>query len=493
MERSPLLFVMSLALVGCTGQIETGMANWTLVADSSGALVDRGHPEFGAYPNPRGVDSVRISVHSDGSVCADSAAGLWCGGPIQGIPYLTRAVTDGSDVCMRVLDLYGNLVTERCGLVGDFTFESASAGCEEAETAAGSCRICTDDHGTVTENSCGDGPLSDDLVCENRDQALAVGVYLFQRAFNDALERVGLPFQVAIPTSPGWLVDFDEGEISLTDPSCGDIYDYLDDEFSDDHPGTDDYVFGEDAIAECLERGRCRIGQLVTRAMADACQAIPVGCDMELVQMAIIGSGGYAVQAVCAGEGALEDDDKVGIISDGGTGVEDCVGSPLVLDLAGDGLALKGTQGSARFALWGARPMSVGWLAGGDDALLALDLDGDGAITSGRELFGEATGGWAPDGFAALARHDQNGDLFIDASDPVFASLLAWVDDGDAVSSAEELRPLATTGITSISLSAVPVGQIDVHGNELGLAAPALHRDGASTPVIDVWFVFGGR
>lgn len=37
---------------------------------------------------------------------------------------------------------------------------------------------------------------------------------------------------------------------------------------------------------------------------------------------------------------------------------------------------------------------------------LALDLNGDGRVNDGRELFGPATG----DGFAELARYDQDGN-----------------------------------------------------------------------------------
>jgi len=88
---------------------------------------------------------------------------------------------------------------------------------------------------------------------------------------------------------------------------------------------------------------------------------------------------------------------------------------------------------------------------------IALDLDGDGAITSGAELFGSstvlATGGRAPNGFAALAALDTNGDGTLDARDPMFSRLVLWSDrNGDHKSSPDELRPLAAT-VTSISLA----------------------------------------
>jgi hypothetical protein len=87
---------------------------------------------------------------------------------------------------------------------------------------------------------------------------------------------------------------------------------------------------------------------------------------------------------------------------------------------------------------------------------LALDRDGDGAITGGAELFGDATvlstGRTAKHGFEALAALDSNGDHRIDRADPMFASLVLWADrDGDRQSSAGELTPAAQV-IESIEL-----------------------------------------
>jgi hypothetical protein len=88
---------------------------------------------------------------------------------------------------------------------------------------------------------------------------------------------------------------------------------------------------------------------------------------------------------------------------------------------------------------------------------IALDLDGDGAITSGAELFGSSTvlanGARAPNGFAALAALDANGDGILDARDPMFSHLVLWSDrNGDHRSTPDELTPLGST-VTSISLA----------------------------------------
>jgi hypothetical protein len=88
---------------------------------------------------------------------------------------------------------------------------------------------------------------------------------------------------------------------------------------------------------------------------------------------------------------------------------------------------------------------------------LALDRDGDGAITTRAELFGDATvlanGRTAANGFFALAEHDDNRDGVIDRNDGVFGKLLLWADrDSDRRSSPSELRP-ASDVVISIPLA----------------------------------------
>jgi len=109
-----------------------------------------------------------------------------------------------------------------------------------------------------------------------------------------------------------------------------------------------------------------------------------------------------------------------------------------------------------RFAFVPGAPKTSDWLTV-TTPWIALDLDGDGTITSGAELFGSSTvlpgGGRAENGFIALAALDANGDGVLDASDPMFGKLVLWTDrDGDHQSSPGELRPLASV-VTRISLA----------------------------------------
>lgn len=86
---------------------------------------------------------------------------------------------------------------------------------------------------------------------------------------------------------------------------------------------------------------------------------------------------------------------------------------------------------------------------------LAFDRNGNGAIDSGGELFGNNTrladGSLASNGFDALTELDGNHDGRVDASDPAWWSLLFWRDaNHDGVSASSELSPLAARGISTI-------------------------------------------
>ena len=59
---------------------------------------------------------------------------------------------------------------------------------------------------------------------------------------------------------------------------------------------------------------------------------------------------------------------------------------------------------------------------------LALDLNGDGRINNGSELFGALSG----NGFADLAQYDSDANGWIDENDEIFQRLKVWsgADDG---------------------------------------------------------------
>lgn len=121
------------------------------------------------------------------------------------------------------------------------------------------------------------------------------------------------------------------------------------------------------------------------------------------------------------------------------------VKDPLILNL--DKTAPTATGETIRFDL----------IAGGDEeglpllrgaAYLALDGNGNGRIDSGKELFGPQT----DDGFAELARLDQDRNGWIDESDAAFAQLRLWRPDANGVGS---LQTLADAGVGALYLGKV--------------------------------------
>ncbi|HLL74335.1 MAG TPA: hypothetical protein VK421_03650 [Pyrinomonadaceae bacterium] len=152
-------------------------------------------------------------------------------------------------------------------------------------------------------------------------------------------------------------------------------------------------------------------------------------------------------------------------------------GSPILVDVAGDGLRLTDAAGGVRFALKaGLAPVQLSWTeAGSDDAWLALDRDGSGTIDSAEELFGNFTPQPPSDmkhGFLALAEYDKlgdggNGDGLIDSLDAVFPRLRLWQDrNHDGVSQAGELHALPALDVVRLHLDYKESKKTDEHGNQ---------------------------
>jgi hypothetical protein len=125
---------------------------------------------------------------------------------------------------------------------------------------------------------------------------------------------------------------------------------------------------------------------------------------------------------------------------------------------------------------------------------LAIDLNGNGSIDDGGELFGEASllpdGTRARDGFEALRAVDGNGDGVIDSRDAVFDHLRVWVDaDHDGVSQPGELLTLRQAGVASIQTGGEASTATD-HGNLIGLVAHYTTDSGVQRAAADVWFQF---
>ena len=165
---------------------------------------------------------------------------------------------------------------------------------------------------------------------------------------------------------------------------------------------------------------------------------------------------------------------------------EDDQGSPLVLDLDGDGVELYavGDYGTYFDLRGNGQAVLTGWVEP-DDGLLAYDANGNGRIDDITELFGNES----TDGFAELAVHDSNSDDVIDASDPIYADLLIWTDvNSDGISQATELHTLTDYNIASISLDADRLAKVDIAGNDITHEATYTLSDGTERTIVDAWF-----
>jgi len=171
------------------------------------------------------------------------------------------------------------------------------------------------------------------------------------------------------------------------------------------------------------------------------------------------------------------------------------LGTPIILDLDGNGVQTIGIQAGVKFDLFAdGNSVRTGWVAGGD-GLLVMDRNADGVINDGSELFGSSTtlasGQRAADGYVALRELDSNQDGVIDRNDFAFADLRLWVDgNSDGVNGSGELHTLDTMGVASISLDAVAGTQKD-NGNLIGLTSTYQRTDGEIRAAADVWFVAG--
>ena len=188
---------------------------------------------------------------------------------------------------------------------------------------------------------------------------------------------------------------------------------------------------------------------------------------------------------------------------------------PLVFDLDGDGIELAWLAGVSRtFDADNDLYREPVAFAAADDGVLARDIDGDGRINNGGELFGHG----AVSGLDVLAtldgNHDGrvdaaddgladfNGDGAIDASD-VYAGLLIWRDlNGDRISQANELQSAVDLGIVAINVPEIGVSYDDagnpivlatVNGSHLIGGTTFERADGSTSMVGEVLFAIDDR
>jgi hypothetical protein len=517
------LSVLSVVLGGCVGTVvdpDETVATYTLKADLNKALVvqeciqkyakEGGEQACTPYPNALECDTMKVAIKADGRIhmeCVAAGKLLHFGlvsSPDE-VPFMCKANAELS--CQVCVDLYGNTIHDNCNRNAQ-AFRQAGSGwgnvpegsafLEDSPQAPGVTPPTTPDTTPSTPSTpTTPAPGSDD-VCKPSNAIL-----LYAKELNKILAHEGLNFSWAPNTAQ--FPDANQGFFgykgSGSNTSCEAFLAGIKSKLHKCISGQ----AGTDSCKYCWNSGSkktCKCYRVNVAAMKAACQQVPANCDKPAWSANLIMSYGIATKwlfspsytnfygqvnggnQTAGGPGAVPGTPAIPTFPK-------CEGSPLVLDLGDDGIDTTSAQAGVRFDLLGVGPMQTAWLAGGKDALLALDRNGNGQIDGGAELFGEATANQPHEnGFEALAALDSNKDGKLDRRDAMWSKLVLWSDaNGDGRSDVDELSTLGAKKVRSLDLRAMSKAKRDRHGNDLGLQGSFTRTDGSRGLMVDVYFV----
>ena len=174
-------------------------------------------------------------------------------------------------------------------------------------------------------------------------------------------------------------------------------------------------------------------------------------------------------------------------------GTAEVTRSPLVVDLDGDGVETVGVSEGVYFDHDGnGFAEKSGWV-GKDDGILVRDINNNGTIDNGTELFGNnsvlSSGENALNGFEALKELDSNKDGVFNSSDEAWNTVKVWKDSNqNGIVDNSELLSLEQANIAGINLNYNEQELVDGNGNTHAQTGTIIKTDGSSGTITDVWF-----
>ena len=168
--------------------------------------------------------------------------------------------------------------------------------------------------------------------------------------------------------------------------------------------------------------------------------------------------------------------------------------SPLIVDLDGDGVETSDIHGNVYFDHDNnGFAEKTSWV-GKDDGLLVRDLNGNGQIDDGTELFGNnsvlSNGQKAANGFEALKDLDSNKDGVFNNSDAAWSEVQVWKDTNqNGFVDEGELLSMDEANIKEINLDYQNDKIIDANGNTIGQTGSFVKKDNSIGNISDIWFV----
>ncbi|MBQ4284385.1 MAG: calcium-binding protein, partial [Lachnospira sp.] len=166
---------------------------------------------------------------------------------------------------------------------------------------------------------------------------------------------------------------------------------------------------------------------------------------------------------------------------------------PLIFDLNNDGIFSTKVEDGVHFDYEAdGFKEKTAWMSDGD-GMLVRDINNNGIIDDGRELFGDQTllsnGEVAINGIDALTDLDSNSDGVIDIDDELFSELKIWIDKNrDGISQEDELHTLAELGIKEISLTNNGTNKTDINNNIISGMLYATYENGEKVDVAELDF-----